>query len=317
MLAKDIVKAVKKRLQHKNPKVQLLSLTVQCQIVIEGVETMEPWNFNISYNKLHIAFGAKALTFGIKGVNDHATFPREVYHALNFQRKLLLKLMLSDVPGLELMNSYASHQYKMYTQLVIAVVFLKVPTDKFFQHRLNLKMCNDKIEAEIWIVRPKNLISTGQSLLREKAYGKVDAKRYFLGDHNGVLYLLELTHPKKNVTTPKISQLKGETSIASSISYLAGDLVYIGSSFSDSQINIHPKFEKYSMKVKKCYNNLGPIMEFCVVVDMEKKGQDLIVMCFGGYKDGSLHIVCHGIAMHEEILLSKLFSAGIGLSSIS
>ncbi|PHU30244.1 Internal alternative NAD(P)H-ubiquinone oxidoreductase A1, mitochondrial [Capsicum chinense] len=109
---------------------------------------MEPWNFNISYNKLDIASGAKALTFGIKGVNDHATFLREVYHAHKIQRKLLLKLMLSDVPGLELMNSYASHQHKMYTQLVIAVVFLKVSTDKFFQHRLK---CISNLEC---VVRP-------------------------------------------------------------------------------------------------------------------------------------------------------------------
>lgn len=72
---------------------------VQCQTVTEGVETMEPWNFNISYDKLVIASGAEALTFGIKGVNEHATFLREVYHAQEIRRKLLLNLMLSDVPG--------------------------------------------------------------------------------------------------------------------------------------------------------------------------------------------------------------------------
>ncbi|CAN4102203.1 unnamed protein product [Withania somnifera] len=72
---------------------------VQCQTVMEGVETMEPWNFNVSYDKLVIAYGAEALTFGIKGVNEHATFLREVYHAQEIRRKLLLNLMLSDVPG--------------------------------------------------------------------------------------------------------------------------------------------------------------------------------------------------------------------------
>lgn len=65
----------------------------------EGVETLEPWNFNISYDKLVIASGAQALTFGIKGVKEHATFLREVYHAQEIRRKLLLNLMLSDVPG--------------------------------------------------------------------------------------------------------------------------------------------------------------------------------------------------------------------------
>ncbi|MCD7468968.1 Internal alternative NAD(P)H-ubiquinone oxidoreductase A1, mitochondrial [Datura stramonium] len=72
---------------------------VQCQTVTEGVETMEPWNFNISYDKLVIASGAHALTFGIKGVNEHAIFLREVYHAQEIRRKLLLNLMLSDLPG--------------------------------------------------------------------------------------------------------------------------------------------------------------------------------------------------------------------------
>nr|XP_016465062.1 PREDICTED: internal alternative NAD(P)H-ubiquinone oxidoreductase A1, mitochondrial isoform X2 [Nicotiana tabacum] len=72
---------------------------VQCQTVTEGVETLEPWNFNISYDKLVIASGAQALTFGIKGVKEHATFLREVYHAQEIRRKLLLNLMLSDVPG--------------------------------------------------------------------------------------------------------------------------------------------------------------------------------------------------------------------------
>ncbi|KAF3612700.1 hypothetical protein FXO38_36674 [Capsicum annuum] len=47
----------------------------------------------------------------------------------------LHQLMVAKT-GLEWMNSYTSHQYKMYTQLVILVVFLKVQADKFFQHWL-------------------------------------------------------------------------------------------------------------------------------------------------------------------------------------
>ncbi|XP_055829637.1 internal alternative NAD(P)H-ubiquinone oxidoreductase A1, mitochondrial-like [Solanum dulcamara] len=76
-----------------------MDLSVQCQTVTEGIETLKPWNFNISYDKLVIASGAEALTFGIKGVNEHATFLREVYHGQEIWRKLLLNLMQSDVPG--------------------------------------------------------------------------------------------------------------------------------------------------------------------------------------------------------------------------
>ncbi|KAK9082164.1 hypothetical protein Syun_031325 [Stephania yunnanensis] len=43
--------------------------------------------------------GAEASTFGINGVKEHAMFLREVSHAQEICRKLLLNLMLSNVPG--------------------------------------------------------------------------------------------------------------------------------------------------------------------------------------------------------------------------
>lgn len=58
------------------------------------------WRFKVAYDKLIIAAGADPLTFGIQGVNEHAIFLREVHHAQEIRRKLLLNLMLSDVPGI-------------------------------------------------------------------------------------------------------------------------------------------------------------------------------------------------------------------------
>lgn len=73
---------------------------VHCETVTDGVNTLDPWKFKISYDKLIVALGAQPLTFGIKGVNENAIFLREVYHAQEIRRKLLLNLMLSDVPGI-------------------------------------------------------------------------------------------------------------------------------------------------------------------------------------------------------------------------
>lgn len=75
-------------------------LKVQCETITDGVKTLDPWKFKLSYDKLVIALGAEALTFGIHGVKDHAIFLREVHHAQEIRRKLLLNLMLSDVPGM-------------------------------------------------------------------------------------------------------------------------------------------------------------------------------------------------------------------------
>ncbi|KAL5577339.1 hypothetical protein UlMin_019038, partial [Ulmus minor] len=69
-----------------------------------------------------------------------------------------------------------------------------------------------------------------------RAYGRVDAdgSRYLLGDYFGLLHLLVITHEKEKVTGLKI-ELLGKTSLASTISYLDNGVVYIGSSYGDSQ----------------------------------------------------------------------------------
>ena len=81
-----------------------LLLKVQCETVTDGLNTSEPRRFKISYDKLIIALGSQPLTFGIHGVKEHAFFLREVSHAQEIRRKLLLNLMLSDVPGTNLID---------------------------------------------------------------------------------------------------------------------------------------------------------------------------------------------------------------------
>ena len=85
---------------------------MNCETVTDGAGTLEPWNFTIAYDKLVIAAGAEASTFGIRGVKEHAIFLREVHHAQEIRRKLLLNLMISDVPGIRyaaLYPTFCSH----------------------------------------------------------------------------------------------------------------------------------------------------------------------------------------------------------------
>ncbi|KAL4282364.1 hypothetical protein GQ457_03G000600 [Hibiscus cannabinus] len=136
-----------------------------------------------------------------------------------------------------------------------------------------------------------------------KAYGRVDAdgSRYLLGDHAGLLHLLVITHEKEKVTGLKI-ELLGETSIASTISYLDNAVVFIGSSYGDSQViklNLQPDAKGSYVEVLDRHVNLGPIVDFCVV-DLERQGQGQVVTCSGAYKDGSLRVVRNGIGINEQ-----------------
>lgn len=73
---------------------------VYCETVSNGGLPHDPYQFKVAYDKLVIAAGAEPLTFGIKGVKEHAFFLREVNHAQEIRKKLLLNLMLSENPGI-------------------------------------------------------------------------------------------------------------------------------------------------------------------------------------------------------------------------
>lgn len=72
---------------------------VHCETVSNNGLPYEPYRFKVAYDKLVIASGSEPLTFGIKGVKEHAYFLREVNHAQEIRKKLLLNLMLSETPG--------------------------------------------------------------------------------------------------------------------------------------------------------------------------------------------------------------------------
>jgi DNA damage-binding protein 1 len=62
-----------------------------------------------------------------------------------------------------------------------------------------------------------------------------DGSRYLLGDHVGNLYLLVLQHDGEHVAALKVEPL-GRTSAPSTLTYLDNGVVYVGSSFGDSQL---------------------------------------------------------------------------------
>ncbi|KAJ8629118.1 hypothetical protein MRB53_022441 [Persea americana] len=73
---------------------------VYCETVSSEGLPRQPYRFKVAYDKLVIASGSEPLTFNINGVKEHASFLREVNHAQEIRKKLLLNLMLSENPGI-------------------------------------------------------------------------------------------------------------------------------------------------------------------------------------------------------------------------
>ncbi len=139
-----------------------------------------------------------------------------------------------------------------------------------------------------------------------KAVGQLDANgsRWLLGDHLGFLYVLVLASNGGSVTGMTLEKL-GQTSQASTLSYLDNGVVYVGSAFGDSQLVrlLTEPEDGCFVKEMERYSNLGPIVDF-VVVDLERQGQGQVVTCSGAYKDGSLRIVRNGIGINDQASLA-------------
>ncbi|CAM0881522.1 unnamed protein product [Alopecurus aequalis] len=144
-------------------------------------------------------------------------------------------------------------------------------------------------------------LSINQSIIG--AVGRVDpdGSRYLYGDNTGTLHLLVITHERGRVTDLKIHYM-GETSIASTISYLDSGLVYIGSKFGDSQLiklNNQADASGSFVEILEQYMNIGPIVDFCVV-DLERQGQGQVITCSGAQKDGSIRTIRNGIVITNQ-----------------
>ena len=147
--------------------------------------------------------------------------------------------------------------------------------------------------------------------------------RFLLGDAYGRLFCLVITREGEadagddtggqDVVSLDLEPL-GTTSCASTITYLDSNVVFVGSSFGDSQL-IRLLTERSEgdgedggeggdgsfVHVLETHPNLGPIVDLCVVdVEGQGGGQGQVVTCSGAMKDGSLRIVRNGIGINEQ-----------------
>ncbi len=138
------------------------------------------------------------------------------------------------------------------------------------------------------------------------SYSKIDAlgTRYLLGDHRGQLMVLAL-HTEQGKVISITTDIIGVTSFAETISYLDHGVVFIGSTFGDSQlIKLHAHDSSNgAIEVLDTYTNIGPILDMCLVDNNAAGGQKQLVTCSGAYKDGSLRIIRSGIGIHEQASL--------------
>ncbi|KAL9154281.1 hypothetical protein ABFS82_10G104500 [Erythranthe guttata] len=139
--------------------------------------------------------------------------------------------------------------------------------------------------AKVWIKHNIELSFTS-------AYGRCGNSDYLVSDHNGILHLIVIDHDEDKVSGLRTTAL-GETSVASSISYIKDSAIFVGSSNCDSQlieINRDPDAKGPHVKVYETFVNLGPIVDLCVV-NYENHHQVQVVTCSGTSKDGSLYVV--------------------------
>ena len=127
-----------------------------------------------------------------------------------------------------------------------------------------------------------------------------DGSRFLLGDNSGFLRMLALVQVDDQVVDMSLERI-GETSVASSLSYLDNGFVFVGSFFGDSMlVRLQEDADESGsfVAVHETFPNVGPIVDMAVV-DFERQGQGQLVTCSGNNKDGSLRVVRVGVEIHN------------------
>ncbi|CAM6009332.1 unnamed protein product [Sphagnum balticum] len=124
--------------------------------------------FTVAYDKLVIATGAEASTFGIKGVHEHAIFLRDVKNAMDIRSKLLLNLMKCEIPGTSVEEK---------SRLLHCVVVGGGPTgvefsgelSDFIRHDVHRKFAHVRDLIHVTLIEANEILSSFDVRLREYA----------------------------------------------------------------------------------------------------------------------------------------------------
>ncbi|GAM85060.1 hypothetical protein ANO11243_030630 [Dothideomycetidae sp. 11243] len=145
------------------------------------------------------------------------------------------------------------------------------------------------------------------------AWAQIDALRFVLADEYGKLYLLMVVLDRKDEFARWELDVLGETSRASTLIYLDGGRIFVGSHQGDSQVI---QIADRSMEVLQTFPNVAPILDFAVMdmgnrssdaqVNEYSSGQARIVTGSGAFKDGSLRSIRSGVGLEDIGVIGEM-----------
>ncbi|KAF9885890.1 hypothetical protein FE257_012270 [Aspergillus nanangensis] len=145
------------------------------------------------------------------------------------------------------------------------------------------------------------------------SWEQVDSQRWLLADDYGRLFFLMLVLDSDNqVQGWKLDHL-GNTSRASTLVYLGGGVIFVGSHHGDSQVL---RVGNGSFEIIQTLSNIAPILDF-TIMDLGNRtsesqthefssGQARIVTGSGAFDDGTLRSVRSGVGMEELGVLGEM-----------
>ncbi|KAI8369638.1 CPSF A subunit region-domain-containing protein [Radiomyces spectabilis] len=154
----------------------------------------------------------------------------------------------------------------------------------------NMRTANVSLQSPASIITAANFLDNSSS-------------RVLLGDVKGSLYELSLASSNDTVHSLHL-HLVAELSTPSAIVPLNSEMIYIGSSRSDSCLaRVDPLSDsRYTLHVLEEFPNIGPVTDFCLF-DLDKQGRQTMVCCSGIDNQGSLRIVQSGVGFREQAVL--------------